>query len=69
LADAVAVGYAMFPSWEIREHVAGYGSGCGCKFNWNRSHVCANLWVRSWVDRISEAVWQKTVLGCRILVW
>jgi hypothetical protein len=64
LADAEAVGYAMFPWWEVREHVAGYSSGSRCRCN-----VRGKLWVRSWVARIREAEWQKTARGCRILVW
>ena len=83
MADAEAVGYAMFSSWEIREHKVGHRSGnrsrCNRKYG-SRSHVRANLWVnswearrnweagRSWVTGIREAVWRKTVRGCRILV-
>ena len=42
LAEAETVGYAMFPSWEIWDDVAGYRSGswcrCKCGSGW---HACA----------------------------
>ena len=70
MAEAETVGYAMLPSWEIWDDIAGHRSWdrcrCNCGSGW---HTCATWQVRRCIAGIRQAVLRIVIWGCGVLVW